>query len=468
MPTRIVILGAAGRDFHNFNVVYRDDPDVHVVAFTQAQIPRLSDRRYPASLAGPRYPDGHPDRGRGRPGGDLPARARWIGVVFAYSDVPHAAVMHLASRALAAGADFALLGPGRTMLPARVPVIAISAIRTGCGKSQTARWLGRRLRERGRRVAVLRHPMPYGDLERAARAAVRAARPTSTPRAAPPRSARSTSRTWPPGTSCSRAWTTRRSSAQAEREADLIVWDGGNNDFPFAAAGPAHRHGRRAPARAGRRLPSRRGGAAHGGRGRRQQGGRGAGRQRAGGDRRGRARSIRGPRSCARPRRSGWTTPARCGAGGSWWSRTGPTLTHGGMAYGAGYVAATAGGAAAIVDPRASADAGRAGDLRPLPAHRPVLPAVGYDAGQLAGAARDDQSRRRGRRGGGDPARSGRADRAREAGGARALRVRRRRGAHAGVARRRVPGALRRRSSRPCDDVAPPGGSPPGRAPVGW
>jgi predicted GTPase len=165
MSTRIVILGAAGRDFHNFNVVYRHDPEVHVVAFTQAQIPRLSDRRYPPSLAGPRYPDGIPIVDEM----ELEAVCVREGVdqvVFAYSDVPHAAVMHLASRALAAGADFALLGPRRTMLQARVPVIAISAIRTGCGKSQTARWLGGWLRRRGYRVAVLRHPMPYGDLER--------------------------------------------------------------------------------------------------------------------------------------------------------------------------------------------------------------------------------------------------------------------------------------------------------------
>src|SRR5712691_8740061 len=132
MPTRIVILGAAGRDFHNFNLVYRDDPGVQVVAFTQAQIPRLSDRRYPASLAGPRYPAGVPIEDEA----DLEVicrRERVDRVVFAYSDVVHAAVMHLASRALATGADFALLGPRQTMLQARVPVIAISAIRTGCG-----------------------------------------------------------------------------------------------------------------------------------------------------------------------------------------------------------------------------------------------------------------------------------------------------------------------------------------------
>ena len=165
-PGRVVILGAAGRDFHNFNVVFRDDPAWEVVAFTATQIPGIAKRRYPPALAGPRYPRRHPDRGRGRPRGDLSAASASTLVVFAYSDVTHAHVMTLASRALALGADFTLLGPERTMLRAPVPVVAVSAVRTGCGKSAIARWLAARLRASGRRVAVLRHPMPYGDLER--------------------------------------------------------------------------------------------------------------------------------------------------------------------------------------------------------------------------------------------------------------------------------------------------------------
>ena len=160
---RTVIVGAAGRDFHNFNVVYRDDPSVEVVAFTGAQIPGISGRRYPASLAGRLYPEGIPIEEEATLEHLVKTR-RVDQVVFAYSDVPHATLMHVASRALASGADFVLLGPERTMLTSRLPVIAISALRTGCGKSQTARWLSRRLRARGLRVAVLRHPMPYGDL----------------------------------------------------------------------------------------------------------------------------------------------------------------------------------------------------------------------------------------------------------------------------------------------------------------
>jgi predicted GTPase len=158
---RVLILGAAGRDFHNFNVVFRDDPASIVVGFTASQIPGIAGRRYPSSLAGSRYPQGIPIGDES----DLEAlcRTREVDeVVFAYSDVPHEHVMHLASRALSVGADFVLLGPDATMLRSSRPVIAITAVRTGCGKSQIARWLSRRLRERGMRVAVLRHPMSYG------------------------------------------------------------------------------------------------------------------------------------------------------------------------------------------------------------------------------------------------------------------------------------------------------------------
>ena len=147
-PARIAILGAAGRDFHNFNLVFRDDPDCQVVAFTAAQIPGIDARSYPASLAGPRYPEGIPIL----PESALETLVRDRGaerIVFSYSDVTHAEVMHLASRAIAAGADFLLLGPQRTMLHARIPVIAVSAVRTGCGKSQTSRYLARRDARRG-------------------------------------------------------------------------------------------------------------------------------------------------------------------------------------------------------------------------------------------------------------------------------------------------------------------------------
>ena len=160
---RVLIMGAAGRDFHDFNVVYRDDPSVEVVAFTATQIPGIADRRYPTELAGERYPAGIPIR----PEAELEALIAEHDVntvVFAYSDVSHEQVMHAASRVLAAGADFKLLGPDATMLPSTRPVVAVCAVRTGSGKSQTSRYVAKALEAQGLKVAVVRHPMPYGDL----------------------------------------------------------------------------------------------------------------------------------------------------------------------------------------------------------------------------------------------------------------------------------------------------------------
>ena len=156
-------MGAAGRDFHDFNVVFRDDPATEVVAFTATQIPGIAERRYPAALAGPRYPTGIPIVAEAALERVI-ADGRVDTVVFAYSDVSHEAVMHAGSRALAAGADFVLLGPSRTMLASRRPVIAVCATRTGAGKSQTTRFIAGRLAAAGRRPVVVRHPMPYGDL----------------------------------------------------------------------------------------------------------------------------------------------------------------------------------------------------------------------------------------------------------------------------------------------------------------
>jgi predicted GTPase len=160
---RVVIMGAAGRDFHNFNVVYRDDPHAEVVAFTAAQIPFIADRRYPTELAGARYTEGipiYPEENLAR----LIEEKRVDAVVFAYSDVSHEYVMHRASEVLAAGADFQLLGPKATMIPTTIPVVAVCAVRTGAGKSQTTRRIAEILRDEGLRPVVVRHPMPYGDL----------------------------------------------------------------------------------------------------------------------------------------------------------------------------------------------------------------------------------------------------------------------------------------------------------------
>ena len=230
-PRRVLIMGAAGRDFHNFNVAFRDDPAYEVVAFTAAQIPGISGRRYPAALAGARYPDGIAILDEAQLGGIC--RERNIDeVVFAYSDVEHTFVMHNASIALAGGADFTLLGPDRTMLKSRLPVIAICAVRTGVGKSQTARWLSSLLQQKALKVAVMRHPMPYGDLERqavqrfASLADLDAAACTIEEREEYEPHIRADNVVFA-GVDYARIL------KLAETEADIIVWDGGNNDFPF-------------------------------------------------------------------------------------------------------------------------------------------------------------------------------------------------------------------------------------------
>ena len=233
MALRVVIMGAAGRDFHNFNVVYRDDPATEVVAFTAAQIPGIAGRRYPPELAGPHYPAGIPIE----PEEDLEqlVRERRVDqVVFAYSDVSHEHVMHGASRSLAAGADFALLGPRRTMLRSKKPVVAVCAVRTGCGKGAVSRRIVEILRGRGRTVAVVRHPMPYGDLlagrvQRFAQFAdLERARVTLEER-----------EEYEPhleaGSVVFAGVDYSAMLARAEAEADVIVWDGGNNDLPFFA-----------------------------------------------------------------------------------------------------------------------------------------------------------------------------------------------------------------------------------------
>jgi predicted GTPase len=229
--TRIVIAGAAGRDFHNFNVAYRGRDDVRVVAFTATQIPNIAGRVYPAELAGPEYPDGVPIV----PESELESVVREHEadeVVFAYSDVTHEHVLHLGSRALAAGASYRLLAPAATMLPSSRPVVAVCAVRTGAGKSQTTRHVARLLREGGHRVAVLRHPMPYGDL--AQQAVQRFARfedldahdcTIEEREEYEPHLAE--------GNLVFAGIDYEAILREAEQEADVILWDGGNNDTPF-------------------------------------------------------------------------------------------------------------------------------------------------------------------------------------------------------------------------------------------
>ena len=362
---RVVIAGAAGRDFHNFNVVYRDDGDVEVVAFTATQIPGIEGRVYPPELAGPLYPRGIPIEAEAR----LEDLCREHGVdevVFAYSDVSHAQVMHVASRALASGSSFLVLGPRRTALPSRLPVVAVTAVRTGCGKSQTARWLSRRLAAQGLRAAVLRHPMPYGDLVRqsvqrfAVLSDIEAARCTNEER-----------EEYEPHIACGNVVL-----------ADVVVWDGGNNDFPMvrpdlhivlidalrpdqvATHHPGETVARMADIAVINKVHSASSAEA----------------QRA-------VDALRAVNPTARIVMA--SSPVRLDDAEAVRGRTvlviedGPTVTHGGMAYGAGYVAAVAAGPREILDPRDFAVAEVRAVYERYPHIGRVLPAVGYDAAQL-------------------------------------------------------------------------------------
>ena len=230
---RIVILGAAGRDFHDFNMLFRADPTSEVVAFTAAQIPNISGRTYPPELAGPLYPKGVPIVPEEELA-DLVRREQVEEVILAYSDLPHAEVMHKASIALAAGASFSLRGPRETMLRSRRPVVAVCAVRTGAGKSPLTRFVSRQLRDAGRRVVVVRHPMPYGDL--AAEAVQRFATADDLDRAHCTIEEREE---YEPhlaeGVVVYAGVDYERILRAAETEADVVLWDGGNNDLPFFA-----------------------------------------------------------------------------------------------------------------------------------------------------------------------------------------------------------------------------------------
>ncbi len=231
--SRISSMGAGGRDFHNFNVVYRTDPNTEVVAFTATQIPGIDERAYPPSLAGRLYPDGISIRPEELLT-ELIREFRVDEVVLSYSDLKHETVMHKASIALAAGADFKLLGPGSTMLSSTKPVVAVCAVRTGCGKSLTSRKVGRTLLDAGLKVALVRHPMPYGDLEamRVQRFAtledIDASHPTVEEREEYEEPVRM-------GMVIYAGVDYDAILSQAEEEADVVIWDGGNNDFPFFA-----------------------------------------------------------------------------------------------------------------------------------------------------------------------------------------------------------------------------------------
>ncbi len=379
--TRVLILGAGGRDFHNFNRVFRDDATVEVVAFTATQIPYLAGRTYPPELAGPLYPHGIPILAE-----DTLARLvvdqKVDEVVFAYSDVSHDQVMHAAERALALGASFRLLGARATWLKSGKPVVSVTAVRTGCGKSPVARRLAALLKAAGLRVAILRHPMAYGDL--AAMAVQRFAAAEDLERAAVTLEEREE---YEPhlaaGNVVYAGVDYARVLAEAEAEADVILWDGGNNDLPLIEPDlditlvdphrPGHEHayfpGEANLLRAHVIVIPKVDSAAPAA-----------------------LEAVRASVHEANPRATVIECalvaqadhPERIPGRRVLVVEDGPTLTHGGMAHGAGLITARALGAAVVVDPRPFAVGSIAETFARYPHIGPVLPALGYAATQRA------------------------------------------------------------------------------------
>ena len=393
---RVVIMGAAGRDFHNFNVYFRDNPNYEVVAFTATQIPNIAGRVYPPELGGARYPHGIPIYPEAELT-DLIRREGVTQVVFAYSDVPHEYVMHRASAVIAAGADFRLMGGNATMLRSHVPVVSVCAVRTGSGKSQTTRRVADILRRDGRRgspagclqpagvpgrrVAVVRHPMPYGDLAKQACQRFATYEDLDVQKCTieereeyEPHIDR--------GLIVYAGVDYERILRAAESEADIILWDGGNNDLPFyrpdlhiVVADP-HRAGHELtyhPGEANLRMadviiinkvdtasPDNVALVRH---------------------------NIEAVNPAARVIEAASPIyvedPAVIRGKRALVIEDGPTLTHGGMAYGAGIVAARRFGAAEIVDPRPYAAGSIRQTFEAYPHIGPLLPAMGYSTEQI-------------------------------------------------------------------------------------
>jgi len=376
---RVIILGAAGRDFHNFNVVFRDNPEFEVVAFTATQIPNIDHRSYPAELAGSRYPKGIPIVPEEEL--ELLIQERKVDtVVFSYSDVAHTTVMHLASRAVAAGADFMLLSAAHTQLAARVPVVSVCAVRTGSGKSPVSRRVAAEFRRLGWRVAVVRHPMPYGNLasEKVQRFAtledLQTQQCTIEEREEYEPHLRQ-------GTVVYAGVDYEAILKQAEREADVILWDGGNNDTPFyrsdleiVVADP-HRAGhelayypgevnfRRAQVLIINKVDT----ASHDN-----------------------VEAVKANLRAVNPGatlieaecRVVVTDPDAILGKRVLVVEDGPTLTHGDMLFGAGGVAARRYGAAGVVDPRPFAVGSIKNTFERFPQLRNLLPAMGYSEQQ--------------------------------------------------------------------------------------
>ena len=380
METRVLVMGAAGRDFHDFNVIYRDNPRYNVVAFTATQIPNIEGRRYPPELAGKLYRDGipiHPESELVRLIKDLQVEE----VVFAYSDVSHETVMHKASIVLAAGASFKLVGPRASMLQAKVPLVSICAVRTGAGKSQTTRKVCAILRAKKKRVVAIRHPMPYGDLVR--QRVQRFARLEDLDQH---RCTIEEREEYEPhimaGGVIYSGVDYGAILAEAEKEADVLVWDGGNNDLPFYAAdleivvADPHRPGHEMTYHPGEANLRR----AHVVVINKEDTASTAGIEAV-------RRSVRAvnPQAVIIDAASPILveTPERIRGKRVLAVEDGPTLTHGEMKYGAGVLAAMKHGAAEIVDPRPYTVGTITETFAKYPEIGTLLPAMGYGDEQM-------------------------------------------------------------------------------------
>lgn len=377
---KVIIMGAAGRDFHNFNVYFRDNDAYEVVAFTATQIPGIEGRSYPTELAGSKYPNGIPIYSEE----ELPRLIKKHDVnqvVFAYSDVSHEYVMHKASLVLANGPDFRLMGPKTTMLKAEVPVVSVCAVRTGSGKSQTSRQVAKILKNKGLNVAAVRHPMPYGDLRK--QVCERFASYADLDRYECTIEEREE---YEPhidnGIIVYAGVDYEKILREAETEADVIVWDGGNNDMSFyrpdlniVVADP-HRAGNELtyyPGETNLRManvviinkvdtadPEK-------------------------------VKQVRENLKTVNPNATVLEAASPITADNPDAVRgkkvlaieDGPTITHGGMPYGAGVVFAKRFGAAELVDPRPYAVGSIKDAYRKYPHLGAVLPALGYDEKQI-------------------------------------------------------------------------------------
>ncbi|MGW8195655.1 MAG: cyclic 2,3-diphosphoglycerate synthase [Desulforhopalus sp.] len=381
MVKKTIIMGAAGRDFHNFNVYFRDDPRYRVVAFTATQIPGIAGRFYPPELAGKSYPDGIPIYSET----ELTALIRQHRadlVAFSYSDVPYAEVMHKAATITAENADFILLGAERTMLKSAKPVIAVCAVRTGCGKSPTTRKIYQLLTTRGKRVVVVRHPMPYGDLRK--QAVQRFSSHSDLQKQHCTIEEREEYELLiDSGITVFAGIDYRKILTEAEKEADIIIWDGGNNDTPFFKPDlhivlfDPHRAGHELLYYAGEsnmimadvaiinKADT-------------------ASAEQVAQVRRNIEQNAPDARILLADSEVFVNQANRIRDKRVLVVEDGPTLTHGGMPHGAGMVAAQRYKAAAIIDPRPFAVGSLKDAYSTYPHIGPVLPALGYSPSQLS------------------------------------------------------------------------------------